>query len=250
MAAAPCCCGDGGEGENKTPLWWLAAARYAIAFMVTVLIIIVIVKAIKVVSFPDPLYLSVVQGTIFAAPARRSQKQVQELAAVNLEFRLLIVNPTRHVPMYLVNVTSYLFDHDTPATTVDPVDHCFVYYKQKDDIAIRQNSEANQVLRLSVPRMSMQPKFFDLVYNTSDSSSSSSSMSGVTMRLDATLVASIRMSATGNVNVSGNVTYYFWPLVVLHKNLLGDLVDDDLTTTQEDLGNDVFCRPPQGGRFL
>src|SRR5438045_3001183 len=101
--------GDG-DGE-KPPFRWLDAAMYVVASVVTVLIVAVIVNAIKVVLRPESLLLSVDRGTVFV-----------KMASPDLQFYLNLQedNPSGRVRMYFVNVTAYLFDKDTPASSSNP----------------------------------------------------------------------------------------------------------------------------------
>ena len=93
---------DGEGGGEKSKFRWLDAARYAVAAAVTVLIMVVIVNAVKVVLRPDSLQLSVDKGSIFTA---------QYPPQLIMELKLRAQNPSGRVRMYYVGVTGYLFDN-------------------------------------------------------------------------------------------------------------------------------------------
>jgi len=100
------------DGEEKSKFRWLDAARYAVAAAVTVLIMVVIVNAVKVVLRPDSLQLSVDKGSIFTA---------QYPPQLIMELKLRAQNPSGRVRMYYVGVTGYLFDNTTSASaSLDP----------------------------------------------------------------------------------------------------------------------------------
>ncbi|CAL5045416.1 unnamed protein product [Urochloa decumbens] len=222
--------GDGGE-EEKAPFRWLDAARYAAASVVTVLIITVIVKAARVVIVPDSLYVSVVQGSIFV------RRDVQVPPTLLFDLNLRIDNPRRHARMYYTNVTAYLFDNDTPPSTLHPGPDSFVYFPQADQ-AVKQLEEVNYGLQLSATREVMTEFFFDLLYNND-----SARMNGVTMRLDTRLITEGIATKFNSTSSRRVVRYYCWPLVVLRY--------EDLLNSGEDLlGDDVFCREARGSRFI
>ncbi|KAF8662236.1 hypothetical protein HU200_056438 [Digitaria exilis] len=223
------------ESERPPRFRWLDAARYAAAFMVTVLIAVVVLKAIKVV-FPDVLYVSVVQGSIFVTPKTVGTPDHLVLPELKLDLSLRIDNPRRRAIMYYVNVTAYLFDNDTPASTSRPEEDSLVFFRQLDE-AVSQQAEVDYEIHLVATQLSFDTGFFDSLYNNTNGGGAS--MSGVTMRLEATLVIT---DTSTNSNSSLEVTYYCWPLVIQTTSFVADA---------EDLGDDdVFCREAHRDHFI
>ncbi|CAD6337958.1 unnamed protein product [Miscanthus lutarioriparius] len=202
--------------------------------MVTVLILIVVVKATKVVLFPKSLYVSVLHGSIWFS------SNSSDPPTLLFDINLRIDNPRKRVNMYYVDVVAFLFDNDTPASSTHPSSDSFVYFSQRDKLMGPQQSAIFSLLLIAQP-ITIEPRFFNLLYNNE-----SASMSGVTMRMDATLLTE-DMTSGGYYNTSRPVTYYCWPLVILHHK---NFPDDPLVLENFVQKDNVFCRDAQESHFI
>uniref|UniRef100_A0A0A9EC90 Late embryogenesis abundant protein LEA-2 subgroup domain-containing protein n=1 Tax=Arundo donax TaxID=35708 RepID=A0A0A9EC90_ARUDO len=213
--------GDAG-GDEKSTFRWLDAVRYAVAAVVTVLIVAVIANAIKVVLRPDSLSLSVTGGFVFARPRPAPTK------VVTLGVNLRAQNPSGRVRMYYVDIDVYLFDGNTSASaSTDPEDDSITYFRQPEDIAVAQLEAVDSILQVEATNETM-PESFELLYN-------GGGMSDVTLRLDGRLVTEV----TSGINRTGRpTTYYCGPLVVGG----GDTDDDEAVKNRQD----VSCSDVQG----
>jgi hypothetical protein len=231
---------EAGHNGKKSPFrWLLAAARYAAASMMTVLILIVTVKAIKVLLLPGSLSISISEGCIFVKRIRLRD----ESPALTFVVGLTLVNARNDVRMHFDNTTGYLFasgnDSARAASSTYLFRDCLVAFSLKGSI-VRQHHVVTIAQESTVPRdpEGIQPDFFDKLY----SSSQASITSDVTMRIDGTLTQVI---STSNYHTR-NTTYYCWPLVVG--------LDPDVYRNQDDISNlsleDVFCREEQGKHLI
>ncbi|CAD6341442.1 unnamed protein product [Miscanthus lutarioriparius] len=120
-----------GDDDGKTSAFRCQdAARYTVAAVVTVLIVAVVVTSLKVVLRPESLRLSVVDGVVYSTPLPASE-------AVTLQLNLRAENPSGRARMYFLNVTAYLFDGATPASTPTPDEDCIIFFNPTDE-AVRQ----------------------------------------------------------------------------------------------------------------
>jgi len=183
------------DGEEKSKFRWLDAARYAVAAAVTVLIMVVIVNAVKVVLRPDSLQLSVDKGSIFTA---------QYPPQLTMELKLRAQNPSGRVRMYYVGVTGYLFDNTTSASaSLDPAYDSVVIFKPKDMAVVQQEALDCSLGMKVVREKQMDPSHFDVLYN-------GSSFSDMTLRLDGDLITEV----TSELNMTRRTTYYCEELLV------------------------------------
>ncbi|OEL32708.1 hypothetical protein BAE44_0006268 [Dichanthelium oligosanthes] len=222
MAAAG---GDDDDGKNST-FRWIHAARYAVALVVTVLIVSVIVNAIKVVLRSDPLHLSVVGGHVstgrLPSPSPSPSPSPPHLLdkQVALDFNLRAQNPSGRARMYYVGITAYFFDNKTSSSTSDLLYECMVATGVKD-IAVLQQEATDTIVRVHVSRDNM-PEYFKSLYD-------GGRMSGVTLRLNGSLITEV--TSKFKVNKTRVTTYYC-------KELLfgGDPRDEAFKNRQ-----DVLC---------
>ncbi|CAL5036390.1 unnamed protein product [Urochloa decumbens] len=213
MAAA------GGDGE-KSGCRWVDAARYAAAAVVTLLIAVVIVKAIKVVLRPEPLQLWVAGGSVSAVAIIPPPPTEM----VKLGLSIWAQNPSDRVRMYFLNITAYLFDKNTSAAaSTDPTYDSMIYFPAKDIVAV-QLEGLESVLQMNAKKSNI-PDYFQLLYN-------GGSMSDVTLRLDGNLITEV----TSEVNKTRRATYYCEQLLVG-----GDANDKTVKNKQK-----AICKQRQG----
>ncbi|KAL6861618.1 hypothetical protein ACP4OV_017318 [Aristida adscensionis] len=189
---------NGGGGAKKSAFRCLDAARYAVAAVVTVVIVGVIVKAIWVVFRAESLELTVVGGSVSAAPA--AAPPAPPAVAIGLSLRAQ--NPSGRVRMYYLSITGYLFDGNTSAATANPDDDSIALFRLKD-VAATQQEAVDADVHLRVDGRSMTGEYLALLYG-------GGRMSEVTLRLDGRLVNEVR----SGFNKSSLATYYCEQLVV------------------------------------
>ncbi|CAN6166358.1 unnamed protein product [Urochloa humidicola] len=207
------------DGE-KSGFRWVDAARYAVAAVVTFLIVVVIVKAIKVVLRPEPLQLWVAGGSVSAVAIPPPPREM-----VKLGLSIWAQNPSDRVRMYFLNITGYLFDKNTSASTSKPDYDSMVEFPVKDIVAV-QLEGLESVLQMDAKKGAMTPESFDILYN-------GGSMSDVTLRLDGNLVTEV----TSEVNKTRRATYYCEQLLIGGDDANGKSVKDK---------QKAICKQPQG----
>lgn len=207
----------------------LAAARYAAASVMTVLILIVMVKAVKVLLQPVSLSLSVAQGCMFV---RRFDKP--EL--LEFQFSVKVVIPRSGARTYFRNITAYMFDKDTPALTSTPGPDSVIFFHLDDVMVPPQQQVVSEVMQSSrLGRDYVALSFFDLLYNRPHNDI----VSDMTMRLDSNVS---QVTSTSTYNRA--TTYICWPLVV---GLAPDAFAFHLNGI---VLEDVFCREEQGKHLI
>jgi len=150
-----------GDDDGKTSAFrCLDAARYTVAAVVTVLIIAVVVTSLKVVLRPESLRLSVVDGVVYSTPLPASE-------AVTLQLNLRAENPSGRARMYFLNVTAYLFDGATPASTPTPDEDCIIFFNPTDG-AVRQEMAVDLMTSVEATNdpAVMNQTYFELLYYT------------------------------------------------------------------------------------
>ncbi|CAN6208955.1 unnamed protein product [Urochloa humidicola] len=216
MAAAAA----GGDDGEKSGCRWVDAARYAVAALVTLLIAVVIVKAIKVVLRSEPLQLWVAGGSVSAVAIPQPAE-----AAVSLGLSIWAQNPSDRARMYFLNITGYLFDKNTSASTSDPGFDSMIVIPAKDIVAV-QLEAVESALQVTAKKGGMTPESFGLLYN-------GGSMSDVTLRLDGNLITEV----TSELNKTRRATYYCEQLLVG-----GDANDKSVKDKQ----TKAICKQRQG----
>ncbi|CAL5044986.1 unnamed protein product [Urochloa decumbens] len=207
-------------GGEKSGCRWVDAARYAVAAAVTLLIAVVIVKAIKVVLRPEPLQLWVAGGSVSAVAIIPPPPTEM----VKLGLSIWAQNPSDRVRMYFLNITAYLFDKNTSAAaSTDPTYDSMIYFPAKDIVAV-QLEGLESVLQMNAKKSNI-PDYFELLYN-------GGSMSDVTLRLDGNLITEV----TSEVNKTRRATYYCEQLLVG-----GDANDKTVKNKQK-----AICKQRQG----
>ncbi|TKW19333.1 hypothetical protein SEVIR_4G013400v4 [Setaria viridis] len=196
MAAA----GAAGDGE-KSGFRWLDLARYAVAAVVTVVIIAVVVHAIQVVFRPDSLTLSVLGGSV----STNSLPPATD-PSLSFSYTLRARNPSGRVRMYYFNINTFLFNSSTPATTPEPMADCLVSF-QLPDMSVMQMRFTDSLIQRTVQRNpnDIMPFAFDALHKTGGS------IKDVTMLVNGTLVTEIRFGFNTTPRV---VKYYCRQLVV------------------------------------
>ncbi|CAL5045402.1 unnamed protein product [Urochloa decumbens] len=184
----------GVDGAKSASFRWLDAARYAVAAVMTVLIIAVIAKAIKVVLRPDSLYLFVMGGSM-------SSTTDVTTATVALDLQLRGQNPSGRVRMYYTNVSAYLFDNSTSAWTKDDPGVSCMALVELHDITVPQQQTEDAFLHWVVDNVSMASNYFDILYKNG-------SINDVTLRLDGLLFTEFR------ANRSCQTSYFCGPLLI------------------------------------
>ncbi|KAL6606532.1 hypothetical protein ACP70R_042185 [Stipagrostis hirtigluma subsp. patula] len=219
--------GDGdGDGKKSTTFRWLDVVRYAVAAVVTVLIVAVIANAITVVLRPDSLYLTVVRGSMLST---RLPPTAAAVPTVTVDLNLRGQNPSGRARMYFINITAYVFDNSTsPWTSKDPMYDSIFFFKIPGGKDVPQQQAADSFLHANMTEKAVTPPYFDIMYN------GSSIIDGVTMRLDGKLVTEV------TVNRTRPTTYYCGPLLIV-----GDPDAEAFKKKQ-----DVLCREMQGRHFV
>ncbi|KAJ1257675.1 hypothetical protein BS78_10G013800 [Paspalum vaginatum] len=191
--------GDGGgTGKHQPTFWCLNVARYTVAAVVTVLIFLVVVVAIKFVLRPDSLHLSVVGGSVHSTPQPRKK-------AVTLALNIRAENPSGRARMYLLNITAYLFGNATQASTPTPNEDCIILFKPVDE-AVRQQTAVDSMTSVEVPDDPgvMDTSYFDALYTKGGA------ISDAMLRVEGSLITEV----TSRINRTRPVTYYCGPLLV------------------------------------
>ncbi|XP_062227528.1 uncharacterized protein LOC133925794 [Phragmites australis] len=188
----------GGEGniEKPPPFRWLDVARYAVASVVTVLILAVIINSIKVVLRPGTLSLSVTGGSL---PVTRSPTPEKVVVFYS---NLRAQNPSGRARIYYINITAYLFDSNTSASSSNPAYDSMFYFHLEDIVVLHQEDTVYSSLRANGTKDYM-PEYFDTLYNNKNAT-----ISDVTMRLDGNLTTEV------TINKTRLATFYCTPLIV------------------------------------
>jgi hypothetical protein len=191
-----------GDDDGKTSAFrCLDAARYTLAAVVTVLIVAVVVTSLKVVLRPESLRLSVVDGAVYSTPQPASE-------AVTLQLNLRAENPSGRARMYFLNVTAYLFDGATPASTPKPDEDCIIFFNPTDE-AVRQEMAVDLMTSVEATNDPgvMNQTYFELLY----AKGGGGVIGDMTLRVDGTLVTEV---SSGFNMTRLQVTYYCRPLLV------------------------------------
>ncbi|CAN6171606.1 unnamed protein product [Urochloa humidicola] len=202
-----------GNGEKSAGFRWLDAVRYAVAAVMTVLIIAVVANAIKVVLRPDSMTLAVLGGSVGTTRASSPPP------ALTFYLSLRARNPSDRVRMYFFDIVVYLFDNSTAATTTPtPLTDCFFSFNL-ENMTLPQMEFAD---RMKVSYTTRDPEVitptaFDALYKTGGT------IKDATMRVDGSFITEIR---SGYNTSARNVTYYCRQLVV-------SLYDEASMKTQE-----------------
>jgi len=189
-----------GDDDGKTSAFrCLDAARYTVAAVVTVLIVAVVVTSLKVVLRPESLRLSVVDGAVYSTPQPPSE-------AVTLQLNLRAENPSGRARMYFLNVTAYLFDGATPASTPTPDEDCIIFFNPTDG-AVRQEMAVDLMTSVEATNDPgvMNQTYFELLY------ADGRVIGDMTLRVDGSLVTEV---SSGFNMTRLQVTYYCRPLLV------------------------------------
>ncbi|CAN6179663.1 unnamed protein product [Urochloa humidicola] len=184
-----------GDGE-KSGFRWVDAARYAVAAVVTLLIVVVIVKAIKVVLRPEPLQLWVAGGSVSAVAIPPPPREM-----VKLGLSIWAQNPSDRVRMYFLNITGYLFDKNTSAAASTDLESDSMFYFPAKDIVAVQLEVLESVLQMNANNRTLES--FDILYN-------GGGFSDVTLRLDGNLITEV----TSELNKTRQATYYCEQLLI------------------------------------
>lgn len=215
-----------GDGKKSLPFRCLAAARCTVASVVTVLILLVVVKAIKVVLRPDSLSLGIAKGTMFIQRVKQPKTMLGELT-------FQIDNPRIGTSVYLINFKVYCFDKNTPAWSSTPGPDSLLYFSLHNSM-LRRQSGLDKFVQVNLTRGIVDERFFDFLNNKTDASESD-----VTMRVEGNLITETR----SKFNSTRWTSYYCWPLFVG--------VDPENTSQILSLNlKDVFCREVHGRHFI
>ncbi|MFS9531598.1 hypothetical protein Q6247_25860, partial [Klebsiella pneumoniae] len=91
-------------------------------------------------------------------------------------------NPSGRVHMYYFNISAYLFNSSTPATTQEPLADCLFSFSM-EDLSVKQMEFVDNLQQVTVQNnpADIMPFAFDALYKTGGS------IKDVTMRVDGTL---------------------------------------------------------------
>ncbi|KAJ1257680.1 hypothetical protein BS78_10G015700 [Paspalum vaginatum] len=215
--------GDEGCGgkHQRGSFRCLDAARYTVAAVVTVLIVTVIVIAMKLLLRPESLRLSVVGGAVYT-----TRRPAADQKAVTLALNLRAENPSGRARVYLLNVTAYLFDNATQASTPTPEDDSFTFFTLVDE-AVRQQLAVDAVTSVDATEDSMDPAHLDALC-----AEGGGVIADAALRVDGSVVTEVR----SGVNLTRLATYFCWPLLVGGKQQGGgDTRNDDVLCTEKNL---------------
>lgn len=227
MAASSSSDRDDHDDDDKSPFRCLPAARFAAACLMTVLVLVVLVKAITVVHRVETLSLWIVQGAIFV---QRNSTPEERLL---FDFSLRASNPSIIARMHYFNVSVCLIGTRALASSPNPEYGCFVKFHIPDPIMVPQARLLDTESVVTGTRRSMlNSSAFDMLYN----SKTEGIMNDVTMRLVGSLsVEDGLLPSAGSNRTTRRTSYYCWPLVV----------GPDPGNATEFLGlnlKDVYCR--------
>lgn len=210
------------DGKKSPAFRCLTATRYAVASVVTVLILLVVVKAVGVVCRPNSLSLGVGQGVVFR------RQLLEQPTRLLLEFSLQFYNPSIRTIVYYTNIKAYLFDKNTSAWSSHPAHDSLVYFLVRDR-ALNQQGRVDSYITAEVARSLFdQPSVFDFLYY----GKTDAYMSDITMRLDGNLITEIRSGFNTTPRLT---TFYCWPLLLgLDPRNIAQVLTFNL--------KDVFCR--------
>ncbi|OEL23039.1 hypothetical protein BAE44_0015942 [Dichanthelium oligosanthes] len=209
---------DGGEGDGeKSRFRCLDAARYVFAAAVTVLIMVVVVNAIKVVLRPESLQLSVAGGSLSTAQLKPPPEEV-----LGVELNLRAQNPSGRSRMYYLNIRAYLFDKNTSASASSKPEYESIITFIPSDIAVVQQEAVDSLVSMKLKKRQVDPSYFGMLYN-------GSRFSDMTLRLDGDLITEV----TSEFNKTRPTSYYCEQLLVGGKNS-----DDEPVKYRQD----VICK--------
>lgn len=201
---------DDGDGEKPAfRRWPLDAVRYAVAAVVMVLIVAVFVNAIKVVLRPDSPLVSLAGGSVSVQRFRSPHGKKDD--SLSFGFSLHVDSRSGRALMYYYNITVYLFNSSTPATTTSPNDDSIILFNP-DDITLPPMEYVDSAIA-SVPigygDPSLPMPFFEVLDKPEGR------INDVTMRVDGTLVTSIIMSG---YNTTPQPMIYYCRQVIVGVN--------------------------------
>ncbi|KAF8732680.1 hypothetical protein HU200_015012 [Digitaria exilis] len=180
---------------KKSRFRCIDAARYVLAFVVTLLIVTVIVIAIQVVRRPDVLHVSVAGSTIYAEKLLLLQPPT-----LDLSLTILADNPSGRVRMYYHNISVHLFDNKTLPTTPNQ-DFYSMGFFGIPDIVVPQIRKVSSYVHANAINGSFDSNYFKFLYDDPDRQ-----IRGVTLRLDGELVTEVSSGPKANRTVQ---TTYF-----------------------------------------
>ncbi|KAJ1257708.1 hypothetical protein BS78_10G017000 [Paspalum vaginatum] len=224
--------GEGeGEGERGCAFRWTDAARYVVASVVTVLIVVVIVDAVMVFHHKS-LYLSVPGGSVFINEVQQLREDIDFVMTIRAQ------KPSGIARMYYINVTGYLFDSNISASaSLQPGRDSIVYFPLHDMILEQQVTEDIFKTVTASKGRSIDTPYFDQLKE------GRLIIEDATLRLDGTLITQAASSSDVNTTDNGTSTFYCRPLVVgrqLQNNGVFKVDKDVFCISGERLVNFLF----------
>ncbi|PUZ46623.1 hypothetical protein GQ55_7G096300 [Panicum hallii var. hallii] len=201
---------DGGGGDKPSRLQCLNVTRYVVAAVMTVLVVGVTFSTVKLLIVyrrlhRDPLYLSVVRGTVYVrrAPATHSPAALAFYIGVR-------VSSARAINYFHVNGKAYLFDGNAPP----PRSSAAIVVSSDSDQgrpakAVQQEAQYYFLMEVKATRGTMNASYFDALYGGGGGGGSLNILTS--LRLEGTFVTELR---SGGNTTYPRSTYDCWPLIV------------------------------------
>ncbi|PAN37587.1 hypothetical protein PAHAL_7G104000 [Panicum hallii] len=199
---------DGGGGDKPSRLQCLNVTRYVVAAVMTVLVVGVTFSTVNLLIVNrrfhrDPLYLSVVRGTVYVrrAPATHSPAALAFYIGVR-------VSSARAINYFHVNGTAYLFEGNAPRS------YAAIVVSSDSDRgrpakAVQQEAQYYFLMEVKATRGTMNASYFDALYGGGGGDGSLNILTS--LRLEGKFVTELRSG--GNTTYPWS-TYNCWPLIV------------------------------------
>ncbi|RLM65212.1 hypothetical protein C2845_PM16G04440 [Panicum miliaceum] len=209
---------DGGGGDKPSRLQCLNVTRYVVAAVMTVLVVGVTFSTVNLLIVyrrfhRDPLYLSVVRGTVYVrrAPATHSPPALAFYIGVR-------VSSARAINYFHANGTAYLFDGNAPPprSSKDLERAAAIVVSSDSDQgrpakAVQQEAQYYFLMEVKATRGTMKASYFDALYGGGGGGGGSSLNILTSLRLEGTFVTELR---SGGNTIYPWSTYDCWPLIV------------------------------------
>lgn len=193
--------GDQGKtpATSRTRFRWLYVARCTVAFVVTVLAVAVMARAVVVMLRPEKLQVKLYGGLV---EVHNIPSLPQPGNEVKLRFFLRANNPSGRASVEYNNVTVRLTDaSSSPAPTN------IAQFHLTQNISVSQRTVRETEVRVALtPGEDVPMRYVRAFFEGRD-------VAGAQMELSGIVVSHVVM-ARGNVKTSVAATYYCWPVTV------------------------------------
>lgn len=167
---------DDDVGGEKSTFRWLDAVRYALAFVVTVLIVTVIAHAIVVVLRPEKLTLKVVGGFV---QVENDTSALDPSPTLTFRFTVQAINPGGRARIYYTNIDAFLHGKN-PTSTSPAMD--FLFFDIRDMVVGQDLLDA--IVQTYGDKETVPIPYLNMLYN-------GGSIPDAMLRLNGTLITEI-----------------------------------------------------------